>query len=56
MADRPKTKREQDRDLDDALDDTFPASDPPSSSTPGGGSGAPDHDEDRKKKKRHDGD
>lgn len=52
MADHPKSKREKDRDLDDELEDSFPASDPPSSSTPGGGSGAPDHDKDETIKRR----
>ncbi|MEQ8816462.1 MAG: hypothetical protein RLO51_01110 [Thalassobaculum sp.] len=51
MTDNPKTKQEQDAELDEELEDSFPASDPPSSSTPGGGSGAPDHDKEDEKKK-----
>ena len=46
MTDYPKSKREKDHDLYEELDDSFPASDPPSSSTPGTGSGAPDPDQD----------
>jgi hypothetical protein len=45
MTEDPKSKRQQDQELDQELKDSFPASDPPSSTTPGGGPGAPDHDE-----------
>lgn len=44
MTDDPKSKRENDRSLDEELEESFPASDPPSSSTPGGGAGAPGRD------------
>jgi len=36
-----KTMRRQDTELDDELEETFPASDPPSSTVPGSGPGAP---------------
>ena len=34
--DHPKSKQKQDRDLDRELEDSFPASDPPSASQPTG--------------------
>lgn len=37
-----KDKKTADDDLTKEVEDTFPASDPPSSTQPGGGAGAPD--------------
>ena len=55
MTGDPKSKREKARELDEELDHSFPASDPPSVSTPGTGSGAPSHDDDDGDGDRKDG-
>ncbi|THD48981.1 MAG: hypothetical protein E7774_02080 [Bradyrhizobium sp.] len=39
---QPKPKSEQDRDLSRALEETFPASDPPAAIEPGGGITGPE--------------
>jgi hypothetical protein len=41
---KAKTKRDQERRLDESLEETFPTSDPPSESQPGGGITGPGDD------------
>lgn len=48
MTDDNKSRREKDHDLDEELDDSFPASDPPSSTVPKPGADTP-HDKDGKR-------
>ncbi|VTZ48635.1 conserved hypothetical protein [Methylocella tundrae] len=55
MVDKDKTptkeqisKDQKDEELEHELEDSFPASDPPSMTQPNGSPGAPDHDKKRK--------
>ncbi len=57
MIDKPKTKKdeeltaeEKDERLEEELEDSFPASDPPSQTQPNVAEGEPIRDEDKKKK------